>query len=139
MGARRGAWRQILLSNGLFNRRGQQRRYARPHPDLDTQHTPRRPLGAVGRVGTQLRRIFTSTGTFPPGSPDAEANERMRSKGTDPVALLRVLAASPRVSGLAGAVQRPGSRRCCGGQRPEDVYATDTSWCANSPARSGSV
>ena len=33
-------------------------------------------------------------------------------------------AASRRASGLAGAVRRPGSRRCCGGQPPDAVGAT---------------
>jgi pimeloyl-ACP methyl ester carboxylesterase len=48
-------------------------------------------LGAVGRAGTQLRRIFGGAGTAAPGSPDARAEQWLRSRGADPVALLHVL------------------------------------------------
>ena len=48
-------------------------------------------LGTVGRAGTQMRRIFAGADTVTPGSPDARAEEWLRSSGADPVALLHVL------------------------------------------------
>jgi pimeloyl-ACP methyl ester carboxylesterase len=48
-------------------------------------------LGAVGPAGAQLRRTLAGAGTFAPGSPDARAEERLRSRGADPVALLHVV------------------------------------------------
>ena len=52
MGARGGAWRQIRPSRRLCNRRGQQSRDARPHPDLDTLATL---LGDVNAAPTPTR------------------------------------------------------------------------------------
>jgi pimeloyl-ACP methyl ester carboxylesterase len=48
-------------------------------------------VGTVGRAGTRLRRIFAGTGAPAPGTPDARAEQWLRSSGADPVALLHVL------------------------------------------------
>lgn len=47
-------------------------------------------LGTVGKAGSQLRRIFGGDAPMA-GSADARVAEWLRSRGADPVALLRVL------------------------------------------------
>ena len=63
--------------------------------------TPRRAIvggqglrevqGIGGGAGAQLRRIVAGMGTFPPGSPEARAEEWYRASGADPTAALQVL------------------------------------------------
>ncbi|RAG82480.1 alpha/beta hydrolase [Streptacidiphilus pinicola] len=48
-------------------------------------------LGTGGGAGDRMRRIFEGAGTFAPGTREARAEEYLRSRGADPVALLRVL------------------------------------------------
>jgi pimeloyl-ACP methyl ester carboxylesterase len=51
----------------------------------------REVLGVGGGAGSFLRRIFAGSGTFEPGSPEEQAEQRFRSAGEDPTALLHVL------------------------------------------------
>lgn len=47
--------------------------------------------GTGGGAGAFLRRLVPGLGTFAPGSPEWEAEQRLKTTGADPVALLRVL------------------------------------------------
>lgn len=51
----------------------------------------REVLGIGGGAGAFLRRVFAGSGTFEPGSPEQRTEERLRSNGEDPAALLHVL------------------------------------------------
>jgi pimeloyl-ACP methyl ester carboxylesterase len=51
----------------------------------------REVLGVGGGAGAFVRRVFAGAGTFAPGSPEERAEQRLRSNGEDPVALLHVL------------------------------------------------
>lgn len=51
----------------------------------------REVLGQGGGAGSFLRRLFAGAGTWAPGSAEERAEERFRSNGEDPVALLHVL------------------------------------------------
>jgi pimeloyl-ACP methyl ester carboxylesterase len=68
---------------------------------LVREATPRRAIvggqglrevqGIGGGAGAQLRRIVAGMGTFPPGSPEARAEQWYRDTGADPTAQLQVL------------------------------------------------
>jgi pimeloyl-ACP methyl ester carboxylesterase len=51
----------------------------------------RQVLGAEGGAGSFMRRVLTGLGTFEPGSPEAQAEQRLRASDADPAALLHVL------------------------------------------------
>jgi pimeloyl-ACP methyl ester carboxylesterase len=51
----------------------------------------REVLGIGGGAGAFLRRMFAGAGTFEPGSAEERYEQRLRSNGEDPVALLHVL------------------------------------------------
>jgi pimeloyl-ACP methyl ester carboxylesterase len=51
----------------------------------------RQVLGAEGRAGSFMRRVFAGLGTFEPGSSEEQAEQWLRASGADPVALLHVL------------------------------------------------
>lgn len=66
-------------------------RGARPGRAVVAGQGLRQVLGVGGGAGSFMRRVLAGLGTFEPGSPEEQAERRLRSNGTDPVALGHVL------------------------------------------------